>query len=285
MNYRHAFHAGNFADVFKHVLLTRILLYLIRKEQPLRYIDTHAGLGRYDLVSDEAQRTGEWRGGVGLIAPDGHPPQIAELIAPWLEAVGQRGEDGRPLSYPGSPAIAQHLLRPHDRLALAELHPRDFMRLRRNMARDERVRLAEMDGYQALNAWTPPVERRGLALIDPPFEDRNEFDAIERALGKALKKWRTGVYAIWYPIKDEARIDAFYDALPTLGADKTLRLELSIGRASGPQASGLTATGLAVINPPYVLIEEARTLLPWMTERLGVSRSAGWRAEPIGQSD
>lgn len=284
MNYRHAYHAGNFADVFKHILLTRILIYLMRKEQPLRYIDTHAGAGLYDLSGEEAQRSGEWRSGLGKLG-DEIAPEVQSLISPWLAAIGPCDPDGRPATYPGSPVLARRLLRRQDRLALAELHPRDVMKLRRAMGRDDRCRVSDMDGYQALNAWTPPVERRGLVLIDPPYEDRNEFDAIEKALAKSLKKWPTGVYGVWYPVKDADRIDAFYGTLPSLGADKILRLELALGRpATGEaaQSGGLSATGLAVINPPFVLLKEARILLPWMTARLGLSEAAHWRAEQSG---
>lgn len=186
MNYRHAFHAGNFADVFKHALLTRILVYMTRKEAPLRFIDTHAGIGRYDLTGAEAQRSGEWRAGVARLKDAAPPPAIAALLAPYLETVGPLDAQGRSKSYPGSPAIAQALLRPHDRIALSELHPEDRAALVANMGRDARLSIVEIDGYVALNAWTPPKERRGLVLIDPPYEEANEPKRVVDTLAKAL---------------------------------------------------------------------------------------------------
>ncbi len=280
MNYRHAFHAGNFADVFKHILLTRILVYLMRKDQPLRFMDTHAGPGRYDLASEEANRTDEWRNGIARIANAERPAAIDELIAPWLEAIGPCDEEGKPQSYPGSPALAQKLLRPQDKIALNELHERDCLLLRRNFGRDNRVRIASMDGYTALNAWTPPVERRGLALIDPPFEVRDEFTRIVSAISKAWKKWPTGCYAIWYPIKDAAQVDRFYEDLSATGIDNVLRLELSIDQAA--HAGPLTATGFCIVNPPFILIDEANTLLPWLVAVLAKQGQGSWRATQFG---
>lgn len=279
MNYRHAFHAGNFADVFKHVLLTRILLYLMRKEQPLRFIDTHGGIGRYDLASGEAARTGEWREGIARIVSAQAPENVAALLKPWLEIVGPCDAQGCPQNYPGSPALAQALLRPQDRIAVSELHPEDFILLRRALGRDERLRLAQMDGYAALNAWTPPKERRGLVLIDPPFESREEFADCLAALGKAWRKWPTGCYAIWYPLKVAAQVDAFYDGLRTFGVQRILRLELAVAR---PDTDGpLVASGLCVINPPFVLKDEAEILLPWLAERLSRADGSYWRAEGV----
>ncbi len=281
MNYRHAFHAGNFADVFKHILLTRILVYLMRKDQPLRFMDTHAGPGLYDLASEEAKRTDEWREGIALIARTGRPAAIEELIAPWLDAIGPCDETGKPQSYPGSPALAQKLLRPKDRIALSELHETDCLMLRRNFGRDIRVRIANMDGYTALNAWTPPVERRGLALIDPPFEVRDEFERIVKAIGKASKKWPRGCYAIWYPVKDAAQVDRFYEDLTVAGVDKVLRLELSIDQPAF--AGPLTATGLCIVNPPFLLIDEAKILLPWLAGLLGKDSRGSWRATQLAE--
>ena len=265
MNYRHAFHAGNFADVFKHVLLARMLVYLMRKDTPLRYMDTHAGIGAYDLSGDEAARTGEWRGGVGRVLAGTAPADIAGLLAPWLEALGPL-EDGAPAAYPGSPLLAARLLRPQDKLALNELHPQDAIALRQRMnretRRDGRLRFTSIDAYAALNAWCPPPERRGLALIDPAFEAADEFRRLGAGVLRALKKWRTGVFAIWYPLKDAAAVDALYRDLAGASPGDVLRLELGID-AIAPQGR-LTACGMAVVNPPYGLAEEANILLPWL---------------------
>jgi 23S rRNA (adenine2030-N6)-methyltransferase len=286
MNYRHAFHAGNFADVFKHALLARILVYMTTKPAPLRFIDTHAGIGRYDLTSAEARRSGEWRGGVARLK-DARPPEpIAALLQPYLSILGALDAEGRPKSYPGSPAIAQALLRPQDRLALCELHPEDHQALVANMGRDARLSIVAIDGYVALNAYLPPKERRGLVLIDPPFETTDEIGKLTGALTRALAKWPTGVYALWRPIKDRVQDSRFLNAVAAIGAPNILQCELDIG-AVAPTAHSpnpLTRTGLLVVNPPHVLIEEARALLPWLATLLargghGAS-SCSWLTEP-----
>ncbi|MDE2577559.1 MAG: 23S rRNA (adenine(2030)-N(6))-methyltransferase RlmJ [Hyphomicrobiales bacterium] len=269
MNYAHVFHAGNFADVFKHALLARILVYLMRKDAPLRVIDTHAGEGAYDLTREEAARSGEWRGGVGLL------PALADnaaraLLQPYLDCLGACDAAGRPALYPGSPLIAAQLLRAQDRALFCEMHPRAYAALQTRFARDRRVKTFAMDGWQGLSAFTPPPERRGLVLIDPPFEQRDEFAQMARAGAKAFSKWRTGVFAFWYPVKDARAVEHF---IATMRADcdgPALRLEIAV---DGPRAGGLTRTGLLVLNPPYVLEEEARTLLPALARLM--ERAAG----------
>lgn len=273
MNYRHAFHAGNFADVFKHAILARILDYLMRKDAPLRYLDTHAGVGRYDLSADEASRTGEWRDGIGRILGAQRPPEIEPLLAPWLRVVGAGDEAGKPASYPGSPALAQAMLRRQDRLTLCELHPKDIVTLKRAMGRDSRIKALAIDGYMALNAYVPPVERRGLVLVDPPFEAVDEFDRLAGAFASAYAKWPTGVFALWHPVKDLAVVDRFYKRLSAAGADKVLRLELAV---AAPSPDGrLVANGMAIINPPFVLAQEARALLPWLAKVMAQGEGAG----------
>ena len=276
LNYRHAFHAGNFADVFKHALLTRMLIYLTRKETPLRYIDTHAGLGQYDFSGEEAQRGGEWRDGVGRVAKADMPADVRELLAPWLD-IARLTPDAEPFEYPGSPLIAQALLRPIDRMVVCELHDRDQPRLVRNLGRDKRVKALHMDGYMALNASVPPPERRGLVLVDPPFEDRAEFDAMAQAVIRAWKKWPTGVYALWYPLKRPAEAEDFGAGLVEAGLKRMLRLEIDIAtwREIGP----LTGCGLIVVNPPFALEAEARVMLPWMTKTLARDTGARWRVD------
>ena len=281
MNYRHAFHAGNFADVLKHVLLARMLVYLVRKPAPLRYIDIHAGIGRYDLAGSEAARTGEWRQGIGRVLAE-HPPEaVGSLLAPYLDAVGPRGEDGRPLLYPGSPAIAQAILRPEDRLLLCELHPDDVAALRAGMRRDRRVTILASDGYQALKAAVPPPERRGLVLLDPPFEDRAEWDHMTAAFVEAYRRWPTGTYALWYPIKDGAPTALFLRGLRELGLPKTLEVEV-FGDTLAERLTGLRGSGLFIVNPPYTLAAEARTLLPYLAACFGAAGAAWrWRADEV----
>ncbi|MBV8473031.1 MAG: 23S rRNA (adenine(2030)-N(6))-methyltransferase RlmJ [Hyphomicrobiales bacterium] len=287
MNYRHAFHAGNFADVVKHAILARILVYLARKDAPMRFIDTHAGAGRYDLASEAARRSPEWRDGVARLLKARPAAPIAELLAPYLAAIGPfDAEEGRPESYPGSPAIAQALLRPQDRLALCERHPEERERLIGALGRDNRLSIVGTDGYVALNAYVPPKERRGLVLIDPPFEETNESERVEATLGRALAKWPRGVYALWRPIKTAADDARFLNAIAALGAPGVLRLEIDVGAVDpGPHSpSPLRRTGLLIVNPPFVLIEEARVLLPWLAQLLrrgpGSEFVCEWLTEP-----
>ena len=270
MNYRHGFHAGNFADVFKHAILARILVYLTKKDAPLRYIDTHAGAGRYDLASEAAKRSPEWRDGVARLVKARPPAEIAALLRPYLDAVGPCDDDGRPASYPGSPALAQRLLRAQDRLALSEAHPEERDALIAALGRDRRLSIVATDGYVALNAYVPPLERRGLALIDPPYEATDEARQVEVALARALAKWPRGIYALWRPIKDEHEDARFLNRLAALGAPNMLRLEIDVGPiAPGPHSPApLRRSGLVVVNPPFGLIEEAHILMPWLTKLL-----------------
>jgi 23S rRNA (adenine2030-N6)-methyltransferase len=286
INYRHAFHAGNFADVLKHVILARILVYLTRKESPFRFIDTHAGAGRFDLMSKEAKRSPEWRDGIARILTASAPGPVAELLRPYLRAVGPHDSEGRPLLYPGSPAIAQTLMRAQDRLALCEANPDEREALIAALGRDRRLSIVDTDGYVALNAYLPPKERRGAVLIDPPFEAPDEAGAVERALERGLSKWPAGTYILWRPIR-EARSDAhFLNSIAALGAPNILRLELDVGEGPiGAQGQKpLARAGLLVVNPPHTLMEEARTLMPWLAQSLG--RDGGghsvcaWLTEP-----
>jgi 23S rRNA (adenine2030-N6)-methyltransferase len=286
VNYRHAFHAGSFSDVLKHAVLARILVHLKRKEAPFRFIDTHAGAGRYDLSGDQARRSPEWREGIARVLMARPPAPVGELLRPYLQAVGPHDAEGRPVAYPGSPAIAQALMRAQDRIALCEASPDEREALIAALGRDRRLSIVSTDGYVALNAYLPPKERRGVILIDPPFEAPGEAGGIVHALERALRKWPTGAYVAWRPIRD-ARDDArFLNAVAALGAPNVLRLELDIG--PGPiGAHGqepLTRAGLLVVNPPHPLVGEARTLLPWLAQTLGRGEGGkqlcDWVTEP-----
>ena len=205
MNYRHAFHAGNFADVVKHAILARILVYLARKDAPFRFIDTHAGAGRYDLAGAEARRSPEWRDGVARLLEASPPAPIAALLEPYLEAVGPLDAGGVPASYPGSPAIAQALLRAAGPDRALRGASGGAGALIAALGRDGRLSIVGTDGYVALNAYLPPKERRGLVLIDPPFEQPRRAGRVEQALARALRKWPTGIYLAWRPIREAAR--------------------------------------------------------------------------------
>jgi 23S rRNA (adenine2030-N6)-methyltransferase len=286
LNYRHAFHAGNFADVLKHAVLASVLVYLARKESPFRFIDTHAGAGRFDLASHEAKRSPEWRDGIARILTGRPPPPVAEFLRPYLQAVGPHDSDGRPMSYPGSPAIAQSLTRRQDRIALCEANPDEREALIVALGRDGRLSIVGTDGYVALNAYLPPKERRGIVLIDPPFEAPDEASAMARALERALRKWPTGTYIAWRPIR-EARADAhFLNSIAALHVASILRLELDVG--PGPiGARGqepLARAGLLIVNPPHTLFDEARMLLPWLAQTLARGKDGqhicAWLTEP-----
>lgn len=274
MNYRHVFHAGNFADVVKHTILTRILTYLMRKDAPFRVIDTHAGVGLYDLQGAAAEKTGEWVDGIGRLAGRDLPAPVQNLLAPYLNAVRTQNPGGELRFYPGSPMITRSMLRQQDRLMALELHPADVEALRENFAGDFQVRVTHVDGWQALGTHLPPKEKRGLVLIDPPFEERNEFERMAQNLIKAHKRWPTGLYALWYPIKDVADVDKFVALLKATGIPKILRLELTIRQPSKPPR--LHGTGMIVINPPFVLEEEMQTLLPVLADVLSDEGRGQW---------
>lgn len=263
MNYRHAYHAGNFADVQKHATLALVLEHLKRKDAPFLYADTHAGIGAYDLASVQAEKTGEWRDGIGRVLNASDPP---EALQPYLQAVAALNPQGGLLNYPGSPGLAAALARPGDRLALCELHPEDADTLRRRFFADRRVGVHHMDGYTALKALLPPPERRGMVLIDPPFEVRDEFDRMRKGLTQAMKRWPTGLYALWYPIKDPETVARFHADLTMQALPKTLVAEVMIRPGTDPQI--LNGAGMILINPPWKLDEALATLLPWLADVL-----------------
>ncbi|MER8571929.1 23S rRNA (adenine(2030)-N(6))-methyltransferase RlmJ [Mesorhizobium sp. M1338] len=277
MNYRHAYHAGNFADVVKHVVLTRLLEYLKQKDKAFRVIDTHAGIGRYDLSSVEAQRTGEWQGGIGRLIDAPFAAPVAALLAPYLETVRSLNPEGGIQKYPGSPLIVRHLMRKQDRLTAIELHPKDVAKLRTLFAGDFQARIIELDGWLALGAHLPPKEKRGLVLIDPPFEEAGEFERLVDGLMRAHKRWPGGIYALWYPVKDRKAIIAFRKALKQSGIPKLLDIEFEIRPASSEPS--LDGSGLLVVNPPFTLEGELRTLLPALHGLLAVGRPAHWSLE------
>src|SRR5215475_3557769 len=228
MNYRHAFHAGNFADVVKHAVLVRILVHLHEKPAPFRVIDTHAGAGSYDLAGEEARRSGEWRDGIDRLVRAPIAARARALLAPYLDAVAACNGAGRLTAYPGSPALARACLRAQDRLIACELEPNAAAALKRNLGRDRRIRVVPIDGWTALKAYVPPAERRGLVVIDPPFEDDEDFVRLGRVVEAAHRKWPSGIYLLWYPIKGRREPDALARALARSGIAKILRAELCV---------------------------------------------------------
>jgi 23S rRNA (adenine2030-N6)-methyltransferase len=260
MNYRHAYHAGNFADVVKHAVLCRILVHLREKPAAFRVIDTHAGAGIYDLAAPEPSKTGEWRDGIGRLWTVRFDPPARALLAPYLDAIAARNAADKLSSYPGSPALAQSLLRRQDRLIACELEPKAAAALAHNLRGDARVKTLAIDGWMAFSAYVPPRERRGLVLVDPPFELADDFKRLAQGLENAHRKWPTGIYLLWYPMKEPAEAGAFCRRLARSGIAKILRVELVV--APGGDPSKLHGAGLVVVNPPWTLESELKRILP-----------------------
>jgi 23S rRNA (adenine2030-N6)-methyltransferase len=279
MNYRHAFHAGGFVDVVKHLILMRLVEYLKRKPAAFRVIDTHAGIGRYDLTGEEAQRSPEWREGIARLLDRGLPPEAAALARPYLDVVRGENPDGALRVYPGSPLLVRKLLRPQDRLFAMELHPEDVQTLSALFAGDLQTRVIALDGWLALGSQVPPKEKRGLVLIDPPFEEEGEFGRLVAGLVRAHKRFPQGVYALWYPLKDRRERDSFIGALKQTGIPKMLRAELTVRPPAEPPR--LFGTGMIVINPPFTLESELQTLLPALAAVLAEDGEGGWRVDWI----
>lgn len=273
MNYRHAFHAGNHADVLKHIALVFCLDALKRKPAPFAVLDTHAGTGAYDLFSDEAMRSPEWQQAIGRVWDWREAPPA---VARYLAAVRAANEDGVLRYYPGSPLLIADALRDDDVLDACELHPEDAAALKRRLGRTRNVHVHARDGWEALTGLLPPAQRRGLVLIDPPYEAPNELERSAHALGGALKRFGHGVYLWWRPLKSESALNAADAEARAQGATKTLRADLW---TDTPKAEGkLTGSSILLVNPPFGLEEALREALPVLAEKLATGAS-GWRVK------
>ena len=282
MNYRHAFHAGGFADVVKHIVLVRILTWLQDKPGAFRVIDTHAGAGVYDLTGEEAQRTGEWLTGIARVMQARFSETVLPLVTPYLDIVRAFNPPAQLKAYPGSPLIARALLRPQDRLTACEVEPKARKHLIAALRRDTQARVVDLDGWTALPAFVPPKERRGLVLIDPPYEDKDEFTRLADGFTEAFSKWPTGSYLLWYPAKSRRATDALARHVAEVAASgptpgKCLRLEFS----AAPQAanSALVSAGLLLVNPPWMLMAELKAILPELERPLGQGGAGRFRLE------
>ncbi|MDE8346278.1 MAG: 23S rRNA (adenine(2030)-N(6))-methyltransferase RlmJ [Acidocella sp.] len=255
MNYRHAYHAGNFADCMKHALLIALIQALQQKPKPLAIIDTHAGTGHYDLSGVEAQKTGEWQAGIGRL-------RLARpaALGPYIDLIERLG------LYPGSPAIAAALLRPQDRLIACELHPVDAATLRRAVNGPPNIAIHARDGYTALNAFLPPPERRALILIDPPFEHGDEFTRLTACLTAAHDKFPSGVFAAWYPIKHRAPPRLFIDTLRASRLRDVITCELCLRPPVNPDT--LNGCGLLIVNPPHQFTQTAAPIMAALAQIL-----------------
>ena len=272
MNYRHIYHAGNFADCLKHITLSRILLHLQKKDKPYYTLDTHAGIGLYDLSSEEAQKTGEWQGGIGrLIGSDAAPlpPEISQLCEPFFDVVKGLNPGGGIRTYPGSPELVHTMCREQDRAFFIEMHPDDFDTLSNNVGNDRRIHIREDDGWVALRADLPPQERRGVVLIDPPYEEPDEYTYMVDRFLEGYKRWPTGIYCMWYPIKARRDVDIAAQMIADAGIPNALRAEILVNKLD--TAHRLNGTGLFIINPPYTLHDELATLLPFVATRFGLT--------------
>jgi len=287
MNYRHAFHAGNFADVLKHVVLALCVEHLKRKDKPFAFIDTHAGIGVYDLTSDAARRSPEWREGLGRVLGAVMPDDAGRALKPWLDVVAaMNAGKAEPERYPGSPEMAVRLMRPQDRIHLCELHEADAKTLDKRYALHARVKVEQRDGYKALKALLPPREKRGLVLIDPPYEARDESVRLAEAAMSGLERWPSGTFVFWRPMKDLWSLDRFDEGLAEwlvterdvepsaiLRADMWVRDLQSEGKLAG--------AGIVIINPPHTLEADLLALMPWLCEVLKQGDGAGWRLDGI----
>src|SRR5580692_4137777 len=282
MNYRHAFHAGGFADVIKHIVLVRILLYLQDKPAAFRVIDTHAGAGRYDLTSEESRRGAEWLTGIARVMQARFSEATLPLVTPYLDIVRAFNPQRDLEAYPGSPLIARALLRPQDRLTACEVEPKARKRLIDALRRDTQARIVDLDGWMALPAFVPPKERRGLVLIDPPYEQKDEFERMADGFAQAFTKWPTGSYLLWYPVKSRRATDSLARHVAAVAravapAGKCLRLEFSVA----PQTAdaGLVSAGLLIVNPPWTLAGELKLILPELEKPLGRGGAGRFRLE------
>ena len=283
MNYRHQFHAGNFADVMKHALLARLVRALQKKEKGFLVLDTHAGRGRYDLAAaatgDSLARKPEWPDGIGrLAARTDLPAALAEYAALVRDFDRRAGNSAAtPRFYPGSPSLAQSLARPQERLVFCEKHPAECAALREEFQFSPGVEVREVDGYASLRALLPPTERRALVLIDPPFEAQDEFAQIAAALAEGLRRFASGVFAVWYPLTERARVDDFFAAVRALRPPATLAAELTIAGPVAPMK--MKGCGLLVINPPWQFDREAEALLAFLAPVLAQAPGGGGRVD------
>ena len=278
LSYRHAFHAGNFADVHKHSVLSVVAQHLLHKDPPFCYLDSHAAVGRYDLQSADARKNAEHRQGILRLwrQQDSAPPTVNTYLAA-VQSINPSEYADEPRFYPGSPRIVRHLLRPQDRMILTELHPAEFLLLQQEFAADRQVAVHRLDGYQGIKAFLPPRERRGLVLMDPSFERRDEPAHMVSGLQTAYNRWRQGVYLLWFPITHRSALTAFYRALEKTGIRKILGCELCVHPPV--TARRLNGSAMVIINPPWQVDKSLRELQSWLAKVLADNDEPASRVE------
>ncbi len=263
LSYRHSFHAGNHADVVKHIVQSLILDALKQKETPFVYHDTHSGVGRYDLTHEWSEKTGEYKQGIARIWQQ---TDIPEELQSYLNSVAKLNDGDTLRYYPGSPRVARAQIRDQDRMVLTELHPSDYPLLEQEFEHDRQVSIYKQDGFQRLKASLPPKERRGLVLIDPPYELAREYRDVVTAIAQSHKRWATGIYAIWYPVVNRHDIEDMIEGLAGLGIRKILQIELGVSADTNER--GMTASGMIVINPPWKLESQMQAVLPFLKQAI-----------------
>ncbi len=270
MNYRHAFHAGNHADVLKHVVLTRVIDYMKRKDKLFHVLDAHAGIGIYELDGKEAQKTKEFEGGIGKMKR-AFTPEVEELLKPYREVIAALNPGTKTVKvYPGSPEIAVQLCRSGDLMTFNELHPKDFEALSARYVDEPRARITNMDAAILIRASLPPPLRRGIILMDPPFEAKTEKEAVLSALAHGYKRFASGIFMVWYPVKGADYAEKFCAEVAALKLPATMQVELRVRESF--EGGGLAGSGLIIVNPPFVLEEEMKVLLPALAKRMGVGK-------------
>lgn len=277
LSYRHSFHAGNHADVLKHIVLMLILENLKLKEKGFFYLDTHSGVGRYRLSSNESEKTAEYKEGIERLWEQ---TDLPEDVARYVKMIKKLNYGGKELRYyAGSPLIATELLRPQDRALLTELHPSDYPILRNNFSDYKNVTVKCDNGFQQVKATLPPKERRGLVLIDPPYELKEDYDLVVKAIEEGYKRFATGTYAIWYPVVLRQQTKRIFKGLEATGIRKILKIELAVRPDSDQR--GMTASGMVVINPPWTLETQMKEILPYLTKTLVPEGTGSWTVEWI----
>lgn len=282
MNYRHAYHAGNHADVLKHAVLARVMEHIKKKAKPFRVIDAHAGIGLYDLAGVEAGKTAEWEGGIGKMAAP-FAPEVEALLAPYRAVIAALNPGGGVRLYPGSPELMLRLMREADRMIANELHPQDAIALERQYIHDPRVDVTSMDAGTCLKSRLPPPERRGVILIDPPYEVKSEAEKAVRMMIDGLHRFAQGVYLLWYPLKADQTAEAILAQVTALGVPATLKVEMRVREAF--TGGGLAGSGLIVMNTPWKLDQDLKLLVPALAHRLGLGRwgqgTVEWLVRPV----
>ena len=276
LSYRHSYHAGNHADVLKHIVLTLCINALKEKEKPFLYLDTHSGAGRYLLKSEHSEKTGEYLSGINLLWQQ---PNIPELLNTYLSVIKRYNPFSELKYYPGSPLIAKQLLRQQDKLNLTELHPTDYPLLRQEFSKDKRAKVLREDGFAQLKSKLPHQFRRGIILIDPSYEIKDDYQIIPKALFEAYKRFATGVYLIWYPVVSRTQTQKMIDSIIQLGIRRISQFELAIKPDNNQK--GMTASGILVINPPWKLHEQMQTILPWLKNTLDVEKTGSFIAQEL----